>query len=135
MPEFKVIISDGSRSYSTQVSGHYANSLIGKRIGDTIDGIFVNLPHYKLEITGGTDAQGFPMRRDLPGPKRFRVLITKGVGFRPKGRGVRKRRLLRGNTISPDISAINMKVTKTGMRSIEELLGEGSKGEEDRNGD
>ena len=124
MPEFKVVISDGKRSYTTDVSGHYANSLVGKRIGDNIDGIFVNLPHYKLEITGGTDHQGFPMRRDLPGPKRSRVLITKGVGFQPKDDGVRRRRLLRGNTISADVSAINMKVTKDGMRSIEDLLSE-----------
>ncbi|MCI0497389.1 MAG: 30S ribosomal protein S6e [Thermoplasmata archaeon] len=130
MPEFKVVISDGKRSYTTEVSGNYANSLVGKQIGDTIDGIFVNLPHYKLEITGGSDSQGTPMRRDLPGPKRSRVLVTKGVGFRPKDDGVRRRRLLRGNTISPEVTSINMKVTKEGMRSIEELLAEGGKEEE-----
>jgi len=129
VPEFKVVISDGKRSHTTDVSGHYANSLVGKKIGDNIDGIFVNLPHYKLEITGGTDHQGFPMRRDLPGPKRSRVLITKSVGFQPKDDGVRKRRLLRGNTVSADISSINMKVTKEGMRAIEDLLSDKGKGE------
>ena len=44
--------------------------MLGKRIGDVVDGLFVGegektLSGYKLEITGGSDKTGTPMRRDL----------------------------------------------------------------------
>lgn len=57
MVEFEVVISDpkNGKSYQTKVEGHHANSLIGKRINDEVDGIFVNLPGYKLRISGGSD--------------------------------------------------------------------------------
>lgn len=128
MAEFRVVISLDEKSYTTEVSGHYANSLIGKRIGDVIDGIFVNLPGYKLQITGGMDKDGFPMRRDLEGGRRKALLVTKGIGFRPKDDGVRKRKLFRGNTITSDISCINMKVVKKGSKPIEDVMsvGEGA---------
>ncbi len=106
------------------MKGHHANSLIGKRIGDEVDGIFVSLPGYKLVVTGGSDKDGFPMRKDVPGPRRRKVLISEGVGFHPKDKGVRKRKTLRGNTISPDTVQVNMKITVHGSKSIEDLLKE-----------
>ena len=68
MVEFKVVVNDTKKgkSHNVQVSGHHANSLIGKKIGDEVDGIFISLPGYKLLITGGTDKDGFPMRKDFP---------------------------------------------------------------------
>jgi len=122
MAEFKVVVSDGKHSYNVKVEGHHANSLIGKKIGDEVDGIFVSLPGYKLQITGGSDADGFVMRRDVPGISRRKILITKGVGFKPKDKGVRKRKTVCGNTITLNISQINMKVIKKGAKPIEELL-------------
>ncbi|MFQ5909782.1 MAG: 30S ribosomal protein S6e, partial [Thermoplasmata archaeon] len=120
--EFKAIIADpkSGTSYSTMIGGHQANSLVGKRIGDEIDGIFVDLPGYKLKITGGSDKTGTPMRRDIPGGRKKRVLVTKGVGFRPKDKGVRKRKTFRGNAISQEISQLNLRVTQRGPRSIED---------------
>jgi len=124
MVEFKVVVNNpkDGKSYNVQVTGHHANSLIGKKIGDEVDGIFVSLPGYKLQITGGTDKDGFPMRKDLPGMTRKRLLLTKGVGFRPKEKGLRKRKMVHGNTISQNIVQINMKITKQGPRAIEDLL-------------
>jgi small subunit ribosomal protein S6e len=104
------------------VSGHYANSLVGKKIGEEFDGIFVSLPGFKLILTGGSDKDGFPMRPDLPGQRRKKVLVSKSLGFRPKDNGVRRRKTLRGNIISPDIVQINMKITTHGSKNIEELL-------------
>jgi small subunit ribosomal protein S6e len=126
MVEFKTIIADprSGKTYQWDVTGHHANSLVGKRIGDEVDGIFVNLPGYKLVVTGGSDKDGFPMRKDIPGPRRKKVLITEGVGFHPKDKGVRKRVTIRGNTISPDTVQINMKITVHGSKSIEDLLKE-----------
>ena len=82
MVEFKVVVNDGKhgKSHNILASGHHANSLIGKKIGDEVDGIFVSLPGYKLSITGGTDKNGFPMRKDLPGTSRRRLLLSHSQG-------------------------------------------------------
>ncbi len=130
MAEFKVVISDGPKSWQIIVDGHHANSLIGKKIGDEVDGIFVSLPGYKLQITGGTDKDGFIMRKDIPGIGRRRVLTAESVGFHPKDKGVRKRKTFCGNTISLNIAQINMKVIKRGAKPIEELLKAAGKLEE-----
>lgn len=124
MVEFKAVINDvkTGRSYQVSVTGHHANSLIGKKIGEVVDGIFVGLPGYKLAITGGSDKEGFPMRRDLPGVKRRRVLITRGIGFRSREKGLRMRKSLRGNTISPEVAQLNMKITQYGPKALEELI-------------
>ena len=124
LAEFRAVVNDpkDGKSYQTPVSGHHANSLIGKKIGDVVDGIFVGLPGFKLEITGGSDKDGFPMRKDLPGPRRKKLLISKGVGFNSKKNGLRRRKNVRGNTIAPDTMQINMKITQHGMKPASELL-------------
>ena len=137
MVEFKVVINDtkNGKSHQVQVSGHHANSLIGKQIGDEVDGIFISLPGYKLQVTGGTDKNGFAMRRDLPGMSRRRLLLSKSSGFKPKEKGLRKKKSIRGNTVNQDIVQINMKVTKHSSKPIDKLINiekkdEGKKKEE-----
>ena len=46
LAEFRAVVNDpkDGKSYQTPVSGHHANSLIGKKIGDVVDGIFVACP-------------------------------------------------------------------------------------------
>ena len=130
MVEFRANISDPKtgKSYQKQVDGNQANAILGKKIGDKMDGIFVEMPGYKLEITGGSDKDGFPMRRDLPGPRRKRLLISKGLGFHPHMDGERRKKTMRGNQITPDIVQINMKVVTRGPRSVDELLGKKEEG-------
>ncbi len=124
MVEFKAVINDvkTGKSYQVTVSGHHANSLIGRKIGDVVDGIFVGLPGFKLTITGGSDKDGFPMRKDLPGPRRTKLLISKSIGFQEAEKGVRARKSIRGNTVSPETVQINMKVTARGAKTIEDLI-------------
>ena len=136
MVEFVAVVSDpkGGKSFQSKVGGHLANSLVGKKVGDEIDGIFVQLPGYKLKITGGTDRAGFPMIGDLPGTRYRRVLTTEGVGYKSRTRhkkkrdkptheaGLRKKKPVRGNTISPDTSQVNLKITTRGAKPIEDLL-------------
>jgi len=124
MVEFKVVINDikNGKSHQVQVSGHHANSLIGKKIGDEVDGIFVQLPGYKLILTGGTDKTGFPMRKDFPGMGRRRLLLSKSKGFRSKEHGLRRKKSIRGNTINQDIVQINMKVAKYSSKPIDKLI-------------
>lgn len=124
MVEFKVVVNDvkTGKSFNIPVSGHHANSLIGKKINDEVDGIFVSLPGYKLQITGGTDKDGFPMRPDVPGSARRRLLLSRGLGYKPIERGKRKKKSIRGNTINQEIVQVNMKVMKPGAKPIEDLV-------------
>ncbi len=124
MVDFKVVVNDTKtgKSHQVQVSGHHANSLIGKKLGDEVDGIFISLPGYKLQIEGGTDKNGFAMRKDFPGVGRRRLLLSKGKNFHSKENGMRKKKSVRGNTISQEIVQINMKVIKHSSRPIEKLI-------------
>jgi hypothetical protein len=63
------------------------------------------------------------MRRDVEGPGRKKILLSHGPGFHPVSRGRRKRKSIRGNTISPQISQINVKIISYGQKSVEESLG------------
>jgi len=134
MVEFKIVVNDtkNGKSHNVQVSGHHANSLIGKKIGDEVDGIFISLPGYKLLITGGTDKDGFTMRKDFPGMARRKLLLSGGLGFNPKEKGIRKKKSVKGNTINQDIVQINMKVVKYSPKSIDKLLTVEKKKDQDK---
>ena len=123
MAEFKLVLStkDG-KSFQREVKDNEARPFLGKKIGDEFDGIFVSLPGFKLILTGGSDKNGFPMRKDIHGMKRNRILLTKGVGFSPSKSGKRKRKSICGDVISPDIVQVNMKITSYGSKKIEDLL-------------
>lgn len=116
---FKLVISDPKTGKAKQltVEGPQAYALIGLRIGDVIDGSPLGLPGVKLRITGGSDRSGFAMRHDIPGGGKHRVLLSAPPGFHPKKRGMRKRVMVRGNTITEDIVQINMVVEEGGSES------------------
>ncbi len=97
---------------------------VGKKIGEIFEGDVISLEGYELEITGGSDKSGFPMRKSIEGSERKRVLIGEGSGIRPEERGVRKRKSVRGNTVSTDIQQLNVRVVEEGSKSVEELLGD-----------
>ena len=126
MVEYKVVVNDvkTGKSYNVTVKGNHAASLTRTSLGDVIDGSFVWLPGYKLKITGGSDKTGTPMRSDLPGNRKVKLLISDGLGFHEKYRGERKRTAICGRVISESIVQINMKVTEYGDKSIEECLSE-----------
>lgn len=123
--EFKVVISDPDtgKAYQKVISGANANRLIGKQVGDIINGTLVELPpDYELQITGGSDKDGFPIRPDIPGSVRKKILVSGGVGYRPKRKGMRKRKTVRGKVISRDIIQINTKVIKHGKVPLDEYF-------------
>mgnify|MGYP000668090027 FL=1 len=122
------------------ITGSSYNHFLGKKIGDSVEGNFVgegdkSLSGYKLEITGGADSTGRPMRPDLDGSGVKSVLITSGVGYkgkkyvnknsktyRYKYDGLRRRRNLRGNVISQDTRQINLKVIEFGNRTLAQII-------------
>ena len=62
------------------------------------------------------------MRQDIPGSSRRRLLLSKGIGFKPRELGKRKKKSVRGNTINQEIVQVNMKVMKPGAKPIEEII-------------
>ncbi len=121
MASFKFVISEDKKSWQIEKDQRDA-PVLGKQIGETLDGGFLGMDGYELQITGGSDKDGFPMRKDIEGQLRKRFLITKGVGFHTKVGGLRRRKMLRGNAIADDIAQINCKVTKHGSKPLEELF-------------
>ena len=82
---FKAVVNDtnpssGGKSFAMDIAGSNYNHFLGKKIGDSVDGTFVGegdkaLSGYKLEITGGSDLTGRPMRPELDGSGVKSVLI------------------------------------------------------------
>jgi small subunit ribosomal protein S6e len=124
MVEIKLAIGSNTEKkvFKHKVEGADSEKLFGKKIGEKFRGEIIGLNGYELEITGGTDNAGFPMRKDVDGPARKKIILTKGLGFNSKIKGQRKRRSIRGNTISEDIAQINCKVIKAGKDKIAKLL-------------
>ena len=119
---FKLVISEGEISHQLEVEAAESKKLVGLKIGDNFDASLVGLKGYTLKITGGSDKNGFPMRKDVEGPRRIKSLLSGGVGFNPKRDGQRRRKTVRGNTISDDIVQINAIVDQKGEKNIDELL-------------
>jgi small subunit ribosomal protein S6e len=108
---FKICINEPKAKKSWQIEKDVP-SLIGLKIGDKFDGSTLGLSGFSLQITGGSDKDGFPMRKDVHGGVRPRILIGKGIGFKSAKKGERRRKLVRGNTITEDIVQVNLRVPK-----------------------
>ena len=119
---FKLIISQGENSHQIEVEATASKTLIGLKIGNEFDASSLGLSGYKLRITGGSDKNGFPMKKDVEGPRRIKSLLSGGLGFKPRRKGQRRRKTVRGNTISDDIVQINTVVVEKGNKNIEDLL-------------
>jgi small subunit ribosomal protein S6e len=119
-----LIISDTKtgKSYKAEIPKEKESEIVGKKIGDKIEGGIIGAAGYELELTGGSDDSGFPMRDDVAGPKKMKVLLTKGVGFRAKEKGERRRKMVRGDAYSAGITEVNAKIVKAGPASLDELF-------------
>ena len=125
---FKVVVSNKAETYQVEVDD--TKALNGLVIGDEFDGGLVGLDGYTLEITGGSDKNGFTMKKDVPGTRRIKSLLTGGIGYHPKADGVKRRKTVRGNTIADDIVQINSVVVSEGSKPIAEILGASEEEEE-----
>ncbi|MCY0860222.1 MAG: 30S ribosomal protein S6e [Sulfolobaceae archaeon] len=104
-PEFEAI-AYRTKAFQLTVDQSKVSFLIGMKIGDTFEGSALGLP-YKLKITGGSDNSGFPMRYDVSGPAKRKILLSGPPGFYPDEDGERRRKTIRGNTISTEVVQIN----------------------------
>ncbi len=96
--------------------------LIGHKMGEVVDGAVVALDGFKLKITGMSDNNGAPSRSEIDGTLKAHPLLGKGVGMRLRGKGLRSRRLVRGNTISTDTVQVNTVIEEYGSKPQEELF-------------
>lgn len=96
--------------------------LIGRKIGEAIDGAMVGLEGYKFQITGLSDKMGTPSRKEVEGTRKTHILLTSGPGIVAAKKGKRIRKLIRGNTVSVDTGQINTVITEYGTKSAEEMF-------------
>lgn len=105
-----VICLKNGRSYAKLIDN---TNLINKKLGDKIEGSLIGLNGLELEITGGSDNSGFPMRADIPSISRKRILTSsKSVGIKIEQKGCKIRKSVRGGIIADDIAQVNFKVVK-----------------------
>ena len=105
-------------TYKQEIKPENLSLLNGRRVGEEIDGIFFEMPGYKLKITGGSSIDGFPMKPDLFIQGKKRILVTYSKGNRGKS-GLRERVTFRGAIVGPDISQLNFIVTQYGPDPLE----------------
>ena len=122
MAEFKLNIGDpkSKKTLKRDVKDEEADVFLGKKIGDKVKGDSFGLQGYEFEITGGSDFTGTPMRKDIQGVQRNKILIVSGVGIRKNRKGRRVRKTLAGNTIHEKTAQINLKATKHGNAPLYE---------------
>ena len=125
MAVFKFVVGDPKtrKSYKVELDQEKALGLVGKKIGDVFNGDLIGLSGYQLVITGGTDKDGFPMHPNVHGMVRKKIILSNPPCFHPKKKGIRKRKMVAGNTISKNITQINCKIIKEGQKKIDEILG------------
>jgi len=126
MAEFTVAVSDpeSGHTYQIEVDGQDANRFIGRELGDEVDGGAVGLEGYTLELTGGSDTAGRPMRPDVRGVATKSIMSDGGVGFEPTTDGERKRITIRGREVSDETRQINAKIVGRGSDDVDALLGD-----------
>jgi len=141
---FKLVISDPKTGKSYQKEFEQTGILVGKKIGEKLSGEAFGLSGYELEITGGSDKIGIPMRKDVEGATSRRLLLTKGIGYRAKfkikkdgkiwydsePKGARKKKRVRGNTIGTDNVQVNLIVVKHGAHPLDKIFPPKEKKEE-----
>ena len=108
MAEFQVVVSDETgHTEQFEVDGQDANRFLNRDLGSEVDGGAVGHDGVTLELTGGSDEAGRPMRADVAGPELKELLLEGGVGYHPSRDGERKRVTVRGRQISEATAQIN----------------------------
>jgi small subunit ribosomal protein S6e len=120
MAEMKLNVSDVKTGKTKQLvlNNDQSKAMVGKKIGEKFKGELIDLTGYEFEITGGSDASGFPMRKDNQGVARKKILIVSGVGAKPQRKGQRQRKNVAGNTVFEKTAQINAKIVKAGKTDM-----------------
>jgi small subunit ribosomal protein S6e len=135
MAEFKLVISNpkSGRSFQKEVKDDLAKALFGKKVGETFKGEVIDMPGYEFKLAGGSDNAGFPMRQDVSGSLRKKIVAFSGVGVHNKLRkpnpkkkgwrtmkGMRLKKTVAGNTVYDKTAQLNLVVVKRGKDPLAE---------------
>src|SRR6266540_4185546 len=108
LTHFKIIVSDkNGKSISKELKDKEAQPLVGLRVGEIVDASVVGIASGKIQLRGGSDKSGTPIRKDVHGGVKKYVLLSEGAGMKDDRKGIRKRKLVRGNMITEEIYQIN----------------------------
>jgi small subunit ribosomal protein S6e len=132
---FKINIGTKSgKTYKLEVE---ENVLTDKKLHDKIPGNILKpeLEGYEFEISGTSDKSGFTSIKGIPGIGLSKALLSyeKGMHKKPKKegkkeysnktpKGLRLRKTVRGEVISPAIVQVNLKIAKEGSKKLEEVF-------------
>jgi len=122
--KFDIAIKEGKEKGRTVHIESNAD-LSGMKIGDTVKGEVIDhkLHGYEFEITGASDLAGFPHLKEIEGAQLRKMLLKYGKGMRYKTKGLKKKKSVRGDTISADTFQVNLVAKKLSSKSFEELFG------------
>jgi small subunit ribosomal protein S6e len=120
----KIVMSDPKtgKSYQKELDKETEARFYNKKIGEEFNGELIDLQGYRFKITGGSDKSGFPMRPEIRGRRRKRILLSTSIGFKANRKGLRKKKSVRGHTISEETAQVNTKIVKYGAAKLDELF-------------
>lgn len=121
MPKIVICDPKTGKSHQIEFEPSKMGGIIGKKIGDEIEGGFIGLAGYKLKISGGTDKQGFPMRPGIHKTGRSSVLLKGGQGCAKAKDGVRRRKTVAGEIVTEELEQLNVMVLKEGKTPLDAL--------------
>ncbi len=114
MVDIKLVLSDplSGKAKQIEIKEKDAARFIGLKIGDIVEPAvlrdYMELPpSVRIRITGGSGVEGAPMHPGIRGAGKAYALLSSPPGHRPRRRGERRRKLVRGNTVSDRIVQIN----------------------------
>lgn len=121
MATFQVVVSDPSTGQTKQVEvdGQDANRFLGRELGEEVTGSAVGLDGATLELTGGSDNAGRPLREDVAGTDLKEILLAGGVGYNPRRDGERRRVTVRGREITDAVAQLNAQIADAGNADVE----------------
>jgi len=92
-----------------------------KRMSHEVDGDILgdDFKGYIFRIGGGNDKEGFPMLQGVLTTARVQLLFSKGMPcYRPRKRGERKRKSVRGCIVSSNLAVLSLVIVKKGEKEI-----------------
>jgi small subunit ribosomal protein S6e len=121
MAEIRFVVNDAKTGKSYQKTLE-SNPYLNRKVGDKVNGGDLDLDGYELEIRGGSDKSGCPIRYDMPGFGKKRALLSSGPCVHGLTKGKRVRKTVAGNLINEDIVQLNLKVLKEGSKKLDEVF-------------
>src|SRR3989338_6509715 len=102
MVEIRFVVNDTKTGKSYQKTLE-ENPYLNKKVGEKVTGSEIGLEGYELEIRGGSDKSGCPIRYDMSGFGKKKALLSSGPCVKGLKKGKRVRKTVVCNLINADI--------------------------------